>query len=203
MHPSAFVSGLGIGFVIAAPIGPMGLLCIRRTLGGGRANGIATGLGIATVHTLYGGISGLGLAAVATFLADYRGWVRPLGGLILCLLGLRILLARPAIAAVASLRGLLGSYTSALALALANPLTLLSFAAFAAASGNAGGSSYAAVGLLALGVGLGSTAWWCLLSGAISLGRGHLTARAIRWLNRLSGGGIAAFGVLLLLRPLG
>lgn len=203
MHPNAFVSGVGIGFAIAAPIGPMGLLCIRRTLAGGRANGLATGLGIATVHTIYGGISGLGLVVVVQFLADYRGWVRPLGGLILCLLGLRIILARPAVAVVASLQGLLGAYTSALALALTNPMTLLSFAAFVAASGTAGAGGNAAAGLLALGVGLGSTAWWCLLSGAISLGRGRLTARAIQRLNRLSGGGIVAFGVLLLLRPLG
>ena len=193
--------GLLIGFSIAAPVGPIGLLCIRRTLAEGRAVGLLSGLGAATADALYGAVAGFGLTFVADFLAEQRTWLRLVGGLFLLYLGLRTFLAGPAERAAAARGfGLLGAYASTFALTLTNPTTILSFAAIFAGLGVAGASAgYRSAGLLVLGVLLGSALWWCLLSGGVGYFRDRVTPRALRWVNRLSGATILAFGVVALL----
>ena len=193
--------GLLIGFSIAAPVGPIGLLCIRRTLAEGRAVGLLSGLGAATADSLYGAVAGFGLTFVADFLAEQRVWLRLVGGLFLLYLGLRTFLAGPAErAATARGFGLLGAYASPFALTLTNPTTILSFAAIFAGLGVAGASAgYGSAGLLVFGVLLGSALWWCLLSGGVGFFRDRVTPRALRWVNRLSGAMILAFGVVALL----
>ena len=193
--------GLLIGFSIAAPVGPIGLLCIRRTLADGRVVGLLSGLGAATADALYGAVAGFGLTFVADFLAEQRVWLRLVGGLFLLYLGARTFLAGPAERA-ATVRGfgLLGAYASTFALTLTNPTTILSFAAIFAGLGVAGASAgYRSAGLLVLGVLLGSALWWCLLSGGVGFFRDRVTPRALRWVNRLSGTLILAFGVVALL----
>ena len=193
--------GLLIGFSIAAPVGPIGLLCIRRTLADGRAVGLLSGLGAATADALYGAVAGFGLTFVAEFLAEQRAWLRLVGGLFLLYLGLRTFLAGPAERAAAARGfGLLGAYASTFALTLTNPTTILSFAAIFAGLGVAGASAgYHSAGLLVLGVLLGSALWWLLLSGGVGFFRDRVTPRALRWVNRLSGAMIMAFGVVALL----
>ena len=193
--------GLLIGFSIAAPVGPIGLLCIRRTLADGRAVGLLSGLGAATADALYGAVAGFGLTFVAEFLAEQRSWLRLVGGLFLLYLGLRTFLAGPAERAAAARGfGLLGAYASTFALTLTNPTTILSFAAIFAGLGVAGASAgYRSAGLLVLGVLLGSALWWLLLSGGVGFFRDRVTPRALRWVNRLSGAMIMAFGVVALL----
>src|SRR5438128_451791 len=91
-----FVKGLILGFAIAAPVGPIGVLCIRRSLADGARAGLASGLGAATADALYGCIAGFGLAAVSTFLVQQRFWLGLLGGLFLCFLGLKTFFSKPA-----------------------------------------------------------------------------------------------------------
>ncbi len=201
MNLSLFVRGLLIGFSIAAPVGPIGVLCIRRTLADGRLAGLLTGLGAATADALYGCIAGFGLTMVSDMLVDQQVWIRLIGGCFLCYLGLKTLVAVPAEPTTpAAESSLLQTYTSTLLLTLTNPMTILSFAAIFAGLGVAGASAgYRSAGLLVLGVLLGSALWWCLLSGGVGFFRDRVTPRALRWVNRLSGTMILAFGVVALL----
>lgn len=198
--------GLVIGFSIAAPVGPIGVLCIRRTLADGRAVGLAAGLGAATADALYGAVAGFGLTAVSRILVGQQGWFRLLGGVFLCWLGARTFLAPPAAEAAraASGGGLAGAYVSTLVLTLTNPMTILSFAAVFAGLGVGGaGGGYGAAALLVGGVFAGSALWWLALSGAMGFLREGLTPRGLIWVNRASGTIITGFGLaaLLSLRP--
>ncbi len=196
--------GLAIGFSIAAPVGPIGVLCIRRTLAEGRAAGLVSGLGAASADAVYGTVAGLGLTFISDLLASQQGWLRLAGGAFLCYLGLKALLAKPAEqAAVAGGKSLAGAYVSTFLLTLTNPMTVLSFAAIFAGLGLAGASgSYGAAGVLVLGVFLGSALWWLLLSGVVGLLRGRFDARGLRWVNRISGVIITGFGLYALLSAL-
>jgi threonine/homoserine/homoserine lactone efflux protein len=205
MDTSFLLKGLLVGFSIAAPVGPIGVLCIRRTLADGRAAGLASGLGAATADAVYGSIAGFGLTVISGFLISQTGWLRLLGGAFLLYLGVKTLLARPAERpASASGSGLLRSYASTFVLTLTNPTTILSFVAVFAGLGladatrGAAGGPYLAAALLVSGVFVGSALWWLLLSGGVSLFRARFDARAMRWVNRLSGIVIAAFGVAAL-----
>jgi threonine/homoserine/homoserine lactone efflux protein len=193
-----FLQGVIIGFAIAAPVGPIGVLCIRRTLAEGRLSGLVTGLGAATADALYGAVAALGLTFVTDLLIGGEVWLRLGGGAFLLYLGVRTFLTSPAEQAAPVARGgLLGNYTSTLFLTLTNPTTILSFAAVFAGlgAGDAGGDALLGM-VLVPGVFLGSAAWWFVLSGATSLLRARLSARGLRWVNRISGTIIAAFGVL-------
>lgn len=192
--------GLVLGFSIAAPVGPIGVLCIRRTLAEGRASGFATGMGAAAADGLYGVVAGFGLTWVTAALVGEQHWVRLVGGLFLLYLGLRTFLAKPA-AEAAPRRGgsLAGAFGSTFLLTVTNPLTILSFAAaFAGLGLGAGASGPLAASLLVIGVVAGSAAWWLLLSGAVGALRERFDTRALVWVNRGSGVMIFAFGVLAL-----
>ena len=187
--------GLGIGFLIAAPVGPIGLLCIRRTLAHGRASGLVSGLGAATADAMYGSIAGFGLTAVSAFLTGQEASFRILGGLFLLYLGITTMRARPAAeAAKANDAGLLKDYLSTLFLTLTNPLTILSFAAIFTGLGIVRAQSHAAAGTLVLGVFLGSAAWWLILSGAVGAVRERFGPPVMRWVNVISGLAICGFG---------
>jgi threonine/homoserine/homoserine lactone efflux protein len=192
-----------MGFAIAAPVGPIGVLCIRRTLAEGWLTGFLTGLGAATADGFYGGVAAFGLTAISGVLVAEQGVIRVVGGLLLCYLGVRTLLAKPALEAASARRGrgLLGAYATTVGLTLTNPATIISFAAVFAGLGlaNAAGSTVAAPGLLTLGVLLGSACWWLLLSGGVNLLRSRLTTGALRWVNRLSGVILLVFGGAALL----
>ena len=197
--------GMVLGFSIAAPVGPIGVLCIRRTLAEGRAMGFATGMGAAVADGLYGALAGFGLTWITAVLVAQQQWIRVIGGLFLLVLGVRTFLSRPSDrAAGASGRGLLGAFASTFVLTITNPLTILSFVAVFAGLGlgtGAGGPMAAA--LLVLGVVAGSAAWWLTLSGAVGALRGRFDLRTLGWVNRVSGVIIAAFGVLALASLLG
>ena len=158
--------GLLIGFAIAAPVGPIGVLCIRRTFAEGRDAGLATGLGAATADAFYGAVAAFGLTAVSSVLLGFQAPLQVVGGLFLLALGLKTILARPAgNGARMEGRGLAQAYATTVVLTLTNPATLLSFIAVFAGAG-LGQQSYgtaAAVAMVA-GVFFGSGAWWLMLS---------------------------------------
>jgi threonine/homoserine/homoserine lactone efflux protein len=199
--------GLALGFAIAAPVGPIGVLCIRRTLADGRLVGFITGLGAATADACYGALAAFGVSEVTSALVGQRVWVHLVGALFLALLGLRTLLAQPAKQAGATVAthanttatrsGLLGAWASTLGLTLTNPTTILSFAAVFAGVG-LGGVGYAAAGLTVVGVFLGSALWWLLLSGGVSLLRARFDAHAMRGVNVFSGLALLGFAAFAL-----
>jgi threonine/homoserine/homoserine lactone efflux protein len=202
MDPNFILRGLIIGFSIAAPVGPIGVLCIRRTLAEGRLFGFASGLGAATADAVYGCIAGFGLTAVSDLLVRQQSWLRLIGGLFLCWLGVKNFLAKPAREAAARSQGAwTGAYFSTLVLTLTNPMTILSFAAvFAGLGVGSGATDYAGAASLVSGVFLGSAAWWLLLSGGVGVFRERLNDQHLRWVNRISGTIIAGFGLACLMK---
>ncbi len=200
MDHELFVRGAVIGLAIAAPVGPIGVLCIRRTLADGRAAGLASGLGAATADLVYGAVAVMGLTALTQTLAGVSFWTRLLGGLFLCYLGLRTLREQPAErpAAVRG-RGLLGAYSATLLLTLTNPATIMSFAAVFAGLGAGSDAVGPGAGLLLVaGVFAGSALWWLGLSWAVGALRGRITPVALRRVNVLAGLVILGFGVAAL-----
>ncbi len=197
--PDVFLllKGLLIGLSIAAPVGPIGLLCIKRSLNQGMAAGLATGLGAATADGFYGAVAGFGLASISGFLITQQTPLRLVGGLVLVWLGLASFRDRPAAErAVKDARSLLAAYGTTVLLTLANPATIISFAAVFASIGLAEtAASYGAAAGFVAAVFAGSALWWVVLSAAVSLVRARMTAAAIRWINRGSGLVLIGFGV--------
>ncbi len=200
MDAGLFVRGMILGFSIAAPVGPIGVLCIRRTLTDGRLTGFLSGLGAATADATYGAVAAFGLTAISSLLVHQQTPLRLIGGLFLAYLGVRTLLAPPATQAAktAQRRQLLGNYLSTLGLTLTNPATILSFVAIFAGLGWAGthDAGYGSAALLVLGVFCGSALWWLILSTGVSLVRSRFNPRVMQWVNRLSGTVILGFGVI-------
>ena len=198
---SFLLRGLIIGFSIAAPVGPIGVLCIRRTLAEGRASGLFSGLGAATADAVYGGIAGFGVTFISDLLISQQVWLRLIGGCFLCYLGVKTFLSKPAEqAASAKGKGLVGSYVSTFFLTVANPMTILSFAAIFAGLGVGGaGGNYVSAAILVLGVFVGSTLWWFILSYGVTVFRTKFNPSRLRWVNRISGIIITGFGLIALL----
>ena len=188
--------GILIGFTIAAPVGPIGLLCIQRSLADGRKMGLATGLGAATADGAYGCVAAFGLTAISSFLVGQKVWLGLFGGLFLCYLGIRTFIRQPG-GQVTEIRdgGLLSAYISTLFLTLTNPMTILSFAAVFAGFGLGTVSDYYNASALVAGVFIGSALWWLLLCSGVARFRLQIGSGWMRAINRLSGGTIIAFGL--------
>ena len=197
MDSGALIRGVVVGASIAAPVGPIGVLCIRRTLVGGRAAGFASGLGAATADAAYGAIAALGLTSIAAFLVGHQSWLRLVGGAFLLLLGYRSCMQKPVAPGVGDLElGWWSAYASTLVLTITNPMTVLSFAAVFAGLGLVSlQRGYTTGGMLVLGVFIGSALWWALLSNLTSLLRSRLDVQGLRWVNRISGGVILGYGL--------
>lgn len=196
MSPGDLFRGVAIGLAIAAPVGPIGLLCISRTLHRGCSAGLATGLGAATADGLYAAVAALGLTALSGPLVAWAAPVRLVGGALLVYLGLRTALCRPTgPAPAADLKSLGADYASALGLTLANPLTVLSFGAVFANLGAFGGDAAPGGNLwLVAGVFLGSAVWWVFLTTITARLARAQQAEFWRSVSRVVGLGIAAFG---------
>lgn len=193
-----FFKGLAFGFVLAATVGPMWVLCLRRTLAIGPLAGLVSGMGIAVADALYGAVAAFGLTAVSGFLLAQKFWLALLGGGFLLWLGIKTMLATPAPVEVrpaesGTRRGHAAAFVSTFGLTLANPPTILAFAAIFAGLGLSAQAGYAAAGLVVLGVFLGSAAWWVLLALAAGALRGRFGPRLMRGLNVVSGLTILGF----------
>lgn len=204
MEIALFLKGLIIGFSIACPVGPIGVLCIQRTLAQGNMHGLITGMGAASADAIYGIIAAFGLTFISGFIVEQSFWFRVLGGLFLCYLGIKTFLSRPVDPAASGGRqGLLGAYSTTFLLTLTNPVTILSFAAIFAGLGLVSGSPrYGSATLMVTGVFMGSALWWLILSGSTNLLRERVDRTRLIWVNRFSGVVILTFGVLSLLSTL-
>jgi threonine/homoserine/homoserine lactone efflux protein len=202
MDPVFLLKGMAIGFAIAAPVGPIGVLCIRRSLRDGPLAGFVAGLGAATADAAYGAVAGFGLTAVSGFLVRWQSWLGLGGGAFLCYLGTRAFLDRPGQEAEPAPGRLPAVYASTLLLTLSNPATILSFAAVFAGLGLGATPDYRAASALVLGVFTGSALWWSLLSSAVGLLRSRATPAWTMAVNRASGCVLLAFGIYALYRSL-
>jgi threonine/homoserine/homoserine lactone efflux protein len=200
MDTTLLFRGFVLGFTIAAAVGPISLLCIRRTLADGRVIGIVSGMGVATADATYGAIAAFGLTAVTDLLVDWRRPLGLVGGLFLLWLAWRTIRSVPEEAATAAngeRRGLPGAYLSTLGLTLTNPMTILSFAALFVGLNVTGGNA-AGAAMLTLGVFAGSAAWWVVLVTAVGAVRSRLTPWGMRMINVVSGGLTGAFALVAL-----
>jgi threonine/homoserine/homoserine lactone efflux protein len=194
------IGGVLVGLSIAAPIGPIGILCIRRTLVRGRLSGLVSGLGAATADGLYGIIAVFGLTVVSQVIIRQMFLLRIIGGVVLIVLGIRIFFSKlPEKSAASDTGNLIHDYWTTLFLTLTNPLTILSFAAIFAVFGI--GSSHGdtlSSSLIVIGVIAGSAIWWILLTTIIAGLQSGINDPALVLVNRVSGTLIAAFGIIAL-----
>ena len=192
-----FVRAFIIGISIAAPVGPIGVLCIRRTLANGKLAGSLSGLGAASADMVYGAIAAFGLSAVTNLLVDNAIWLKVVGGLFLIYLGVKTFREKPAEqAAEANQGGLASMYISTFFLTITNPMTILAFAAIFA--GTMIGTQTGSPVVMVAGVFSGSAAWWLTLSLIVGILRNRLTQTHMSWINRISGVIICGFGLYAL-----
>ncbi|RAP77990.1 LysE family translocator [Paenibacillus montanisoli] len=193
---SIALKGIIIGLSIAAPVGPIGILCMKRTINQGRLYGLMAGLGAATADGIYGLIAAFGFDAIASGLMAQQLWIRLIGGLFLCYLGYQSFRSGAADAGAEPRlsRNAAAAYATTFLLTLTNPMTILSFLGIFAGL-NVMQASAADSITLVIGVFAGSMLWWLFLSVVIGAIRQTLNARAMRWINRLSAVILLAFGL--------
>jgi threonine/homoserine/homoserine lactone efflux protein len=195
--------GLVLGFTIAAAVGPISLLTIRRTLAHGRVYGLASGLGVALADATYAAIAAFGLTAITSVLVGGRVLLGLVGGVFLVVLAIRTMTSRPnEVAVVAERPGLAAAFGSIFGLTMTNPMTILSFAGLFAGLGLTG-TGGADAALLVAGVFLGSATWWVVLTSVVAALRSRVTIPVLTWVNRVSGAAILIFGVVAILGALG
>lgn len=200
----ALFEGMGIGFVIAGIVGPIAILCIRRTLQEGQAVGLAVGLGAAIADVVYSLIAGFGLTTIANFLIMHRIWFQVVGGLFLFYLGLKSFFEQVTLqAANVNARGRMAIVFSTFLLTMTNPITILSFAAIFTSFGvGVAGGYYGAV-MLVFGVFSGAMAWWIILTSVLSKFRVHVTPTVLGYINKLSGLILIGFAIKSFLSAFG
>lgn len=203
--------GLGIGFAVAAPVGPIGMLCIRLTLEKGRLAGFCGGLGAAVADTIFAVIGAFaiigafGLTAGGTSIEAYRTWFELGGGLFLIAFGVHLGMKRPILASDDQEvpQTLLADFAKTLILTLANPVTILSFIAIFAGVPGMARIEFAMMPILTLGVFVGSAGWWLTLAIGVGLIRHMISEVVFIWLNRIAGGLLVAFGFYTLMHLAG
>jgi threonine/homoserine/homoserine lactone efflux protein len=195
-----------LGLSVAAPVGPIGVLCIRRSIVNGAAAGFICGLGAATADAIYGALGGFALTGISAWLVRGHVWMTLIGSAFLLYLGAKTFMAVPPNPTDASVRrksgGAIAAYLSTLLLTLANPLTILSFAAAFAGMGAATGPEapvgYAATFTMLVGVFAGSALWWLVLTTVAGAARRRLSPALFAAINRVSGLVLVGFGLYTL-----
>ena len=202
---SLLLRGFLLGFAVAASPGPIFFLCLRRTLVRGWLNGLVSGFGVATADGFYAAVAAFGISAITTVLTGERRWLALAGGLLLVVLGVRILIDKPTSIEASSSNGsgLAWAYFSTLGLTITNPATIISFAALAATLGVGISGGYVRPALLVAGVLVGSLTWWCVLAGLAAGLRARITRRVVLIISGISGMAIIALGLAALISVLG
>lgn len=197
--------GLIIGLAIAAPVGPIGILCIKRSLSHGKLSGFISGIGAATADGIYGLIAAFGLTIISSFLIEQKLWIQLIGLIFLIYLGIKIFFEKPKITLSGKndKNNLIKDYFSTLVLTITNPMTILSFIAIFAGAGLANTNNYLSAPLLVLGVFLGSLLWWAILSLIIGSLKGTLNESKLKWINWISGLIILGFSLFIMIDLLG
>ena len=197
------IRGLIIGLTIAAAVGPITLLVIRRTIDHGGLYGFASGLGVATADATYAGVAAFGLTAITSLLVSGHVLLGIVGGAVIAFMGYRTMISRPTGPAPDAERpGMVGAFASIYALTMTNPLTIVLYAGVFAGIGLVAGSSFADAAVITVAAWLGSTLWWVILCSFVAWVRGRVSTRAMLWVNRISGAALVAFGIVAVLSAL-
>lgn len=200
MEPlTIFLKGAGIGVAIAAPVGPVGVLCLRRALAQGWLVGMVSGLGAATADALYGVVAALGMSWISQLLLGHQSWLGLFGGGFICFLGYKTFLARPTYQQErAGVADIVQAWGSTFLLTLTNPLTIIAFVTIFAGLGLGQETSRSGylTGMLVVGVFAGSVLWWAVLATLAGFARKGVNLRMVIWINR-------GTGVLLMIMGLG
>ncbi len=196
-----YFKGILIGFIIAAPIGAIGALCVRRTITEGRRAGLLTGLGAAMADGVYGAIAGFGLTYISHLILQSEDWLRPIAGVFLLAIGIKIFISKPAIdTQPVKIRHSLGDFSSAFFLGLTNPLTILAFLALFSALGlDKATHTYLTATALVIGVICGSILCWLLLIEAVSFFREKINHNSMTWVNKITGMFLLGCGVIAII----
>jgi threonine/homoserine/homoserine lactone efflux protein len=197
MDLTFIIKGILIGFAMAVPLGPIGIICIRKTLTEGRIRGLVIGMGAATADMFYAAIAAFGLTVISDTLNEHRIWIRLVGGALLLFLGIRTFLAKPKdpklqINGSSALR----SYLTTIFLTLTNPFTIFAFIAVFATLGLGNGLSYLSATILVVGVFIGSLLWFVILSSGVTFFRKKLDMTGLRWVNKIAGILIIISGII-------
>jgi threonine/homoserine/homoserine lactone efflux protein len=188
MKITFFLKGILIGFAMAVPLGPIGVMCIRKTLTEGRLRGFIIGLGAATADLFYGSVAAFGLTVISSTLLSQRIWIRLAGGALLLFLGVRTYRTQPADPNLpVSSNGILRSYLTTIILTLTNPFTIFAFIAVFATLGLGSGLSYLSASTLVTGIFFGSSLWFLFLSSGVILFKKKLDIVGLKWVNRITG----------------
>lgn len=194
------LKGLVIGVVIAAPVGPVNLICIQHTLSEGKFKGLVSGFGATIADTFYGIVAGFGFSFVSGFLMDHITWLQYIGSIVLFGMGYRMFTRneiRTKIPKKHSKRSLFQAFSSTFAITLTNPLTVFAFLAIYAAMGvsQTVGETFSAT-LLVSGVFLGSLMWWTFISHLVHVVRDRFNNSFIMRVNKISGVVLFGFGLM-------
>jgi threonine/homoserine/homoserine lactone efflux protein len=199
------INGLLFGLVLAAPVGPVGVLCVQRTLSEGRLHGLLSGLGAAFGDAIYGAIAAFGISAIQLWIADHQAGLRTAGGIALLLLAAKTLFLRSRREAQKKVgtvhtESLLQDFISTFLLAITNPITMLTFAGLFVTLGvTDAGDSVDNAALLVAGVFVGSALWWFALAFTANLARPYLDGGYQTWVSRVSAAILTGFGVYALI----
>ena len=202
MDYTLFLRGLAIGFAIAAPIGPVGILCIRKALADGRAAAFIAGLGAALADTIFGAVAALGIGAVMSFIDGQMVAIKGIGGLFMIGLGLHTWRSAAITVETEPAQGgpgLARDFASTFIITITNPGTILGVVGvFAALGPSAHPEAGLPSGLLVAGIFAGSTLWWLMLSAVASAARTRFTPDRMRLFNHGSGAMLMVFGLAAL-----
>ena len=203
-HISLF-AGLVVGFSIAVPIGPMGLLCIQRTLTSGMRVGVCTGLGAATVNVVYGALITLSLDKLAPVMTSGGRVLSSLGGAYLLWCAARTLMLQRALvdqSTIVSLSPVM-AYGSAVAFNASNPMSPVLIIALLSPIIGMSAPSLGEAAAFLFGMFTAATTWWVCLSGGITLLRSHLSPGMLAMVNQVAGAVLTFYGALALARSAG
>ncbi len=188
MELTIFLKGICIGFALAVPIGPIGIMCIRKTITEGRIRGLIIGLGAATADLIYGLIAAFGLTVISSTLDSQKIWIRLVGGLLFLFLGIKAFRSRPVKTNFSiDKSSFLKIYLSTVFLTLTNPMTIFAYIAVFAALSLGSGLNYFSMSALVSGVFIGSFLWFLSLNSGVILFRKKLDLGGIQWVNRIAG----------------
>lgn len=190
------LGGMLIGFSLAVPVGPVGVLCIRRTLAHGDRHGFFTGLAAATADAVYGAIAAFGITLISDFIFQERFWFRLIGGALLIVLGVRTFRAHPERDPTpVNGNNHAGTFVTTFILTLTNPMSVFAFAAvFAGLGASIIGSSNLDRLAVVAGVFLGSFLWFSMLTTVVHIFKEKIQTNGIVLINKISGGLIILFG---------
>ena len=192
--------GFLAGLMIAVPIGPINVFCVRQTLAGGWKSGIRTGLGAAMIDILYGGIAAFSITTVIQALGQMQLRIRMVGGLLLLLMGISFFFKRPPrLDTATNDQEIHSGFAPALLMNLVNPAVVFSYMAVLAMLGLRDPMQWESTVFVICGIFCGSMGWWITLSILISRLRRRIPRSGIRCMNRIAGLGAGGFGIVLII----